>query len=66
MSEDNRIMLGNNYLKRNYVKEYDLRFTYLPVRPLVFIQIGACGRFMLDTALKILFNRIRTIAKLVN
>ncbi|MCH7612052.1 MAG: hypothetical protein IIB95_00815 [Candidatus Marinimicrobia bacterium] len=45
-------MLSSNYLKRNYVKKYDLRFTYL--------------RFMLDTALKILFYRIRTIAKLVN
>ncbi|MCH7763919.1 MAG: hypothetical protein IIB95_09280 [Candidatus Marinimicrobia bacterium] len=45
-------MLVSNYLKRNYVKEYDLRFTYL--------------RFMLDTASKILFYQLHTIAKLVN
>ena len=46
-SEDNKIMLASNYLKRNYVKKYDLRFTYL--------------RFMLDTAPKLLLYQIHTI-----
>ncbi len=40
-------MLASNYLKRNYVKKYDLRFTYL--------------RFMLDTAPKLLLYQIHTI-----
>ncbi len=30
MSEDDRITLVSNYLKRNYVNEHDSRFTYFP------------------------------------
>ena len=72
-------MLVSNYLKRpDYrdVKEYDLRVTYLPARPLLFIPTEAMpafhsgrqagGRFMLDTAPKLLFHQLHTIAKQVN
>ena len=52
MSEDKRIILVNNYLKRNYVKEHNLRFRYL--------------RFIFDTILKLLFFQIHTISMLVN
>jgi len=60
MSEDNRIMLVSNYLKRNYVKEYDLRFLYLSRKKL------GTGCFMLGTTPKLLFYQIHTIAMLVN
>ncbi len=66
MSEDNKIIQVGNYLKRNYVKKRDLRFTYLPARPHLFISIGAGGRFMLDTAPKLLFYQIHTIVMPVN
>ncbi|MFQ6678568.1 MAG: hypothetical protein ACE5D0_09650 [Fidelibacterota bacterium] len=72
MSGDDRIMLVSNYLKQpvpklrdNYVKEQDLRFTYLPARPLLFIPIGAGERFMLDTDPNF-FYRNCTFSKLVN
>ena len=35
---DRRIILFNNYLKRNYVKGYSLRFKYLPAEGKQSIQ----------------------------
>ena len=60
MSEDKRIILVNNYLKRNYVKEHDLRILYLSRK-----KFGR-GCFMFGTTPKLLFYQIHTIAMLVN
>ncbi len=53
-------MLVSNYLKRNHVKEHDLRFLYLSRKKL------GTGCFMLGTTPKLLFYQIHTIAMLVN
>ncbi|MFQ6678688.1 MAG: hypothetical protein ACE5D0_10285 [Fidelibacterota bacterium] len=61
MNEDKKILPVSNY-----VKEYDLRITCLPARPILFISIEAGGRFIFSKPSKLFFYQTCTIAKLVN